>query len=652
MGADPDPKSFSFKTMSVVLIVIASNDFAQAQLLVKPQPRPTQQTQIVFMPFREGAAVQNEVRMDSYIPTQILADRFYQFVDDEYLKSLVENLFVLPIHSYEPEVGMSPREREAFRSISKEVFSGPRGYVIGRKLVRDATRIYMNQTLYNWLVLRRRFYNEDIRHLPKHEKVQSSYRYVKRIVEQNNIRAMNVEEWKKEFKWFNDDLKKIESLCQDYQGQIRQIYAQLSKFKKVSSLINFDIHQYPDFIETLYPFGFDPSITGAYEHLFRQRIAQRIESSTEASSIYRYSLSSSVFGDLYDDRSSFQDHVGAFEPKNCSRKVSLSRLDSNSIPVIFESVAEKEQRYAETLEHLVENLESNDDFDILVKYLQENPTSIQLALLNEPNPQAVYFLSGMLLEKDRRDKIRRGRDIGIGILTLPLIWTKGLWAARIAFAVSTYFALSTAIDLRTTYQIENRVKESIQSGQISKERGMALIQTIRDQRPISYINLGLAGLSTVATGIRARQLGNMQSYVDAAANGGVQMGSRAEKAMIAKLSNPKNNPFRRTVKLNTMSDLHRDLVEGALAETLGGQQVTKETARLAKVTTRPPVPRLPAASAEDMLERVNGTSRITASSNKSAARMEREAVGQEVEHHPPPVTYNMVAELLKYKAAR
>lgn len=96
-----------------------------------------------------------------------------------------------------------------------------------------------------------------------------------------------------------------------------------------------------------------------------------------------------------------------------------------------------------------------------------------MSLLAHPNPEAVQLLAGIIRQKERDDARALRRNVGITLLTLPLVAVKGIqasiYASQIMFAVSTYYAASTVLDMRTASQMEERIKLSMLSNQISKE---------------------------------------------------------------------------------------------------------------------------------------------------------------------------------------
>lgn len=544
----------------------------------------------------------------SYIPTQILANQLYRFANSPHAKNVVENLFVLPAWSYEPGDEMSAKERERFKESSKEAYNSPASYVVARRLIANATRVYMNQTVYNWLYLRRKFFGENLDDVHRHPKFDSAYQYVSRIADTRKISMMDETEWKNQINWFNEDLASVQGLCESYRLEDKIIQEKHDKYKKSRDQFGFDMKNHPDLLNVIYPQGQDPyMITASYDSLFNKRRNENMFKAAEDSSMRRFILSNSIFGMLYDGDTTLHDFVGDFDPLRCSNGIELNQIEELTHDrEIFETVAEKEELYKKTVAELIENLENDDFYEVLVKYIQENPTSIQLALLYEPDPQAVYLLSGVLLEKQRREVIRQARNVGIGILTLPLVWVKGIVAARLVFMMSTYYAISTVRDIRTTYQMEDRIKQSLASGQISKERGYAIIETIHDQRPYSYLNLALAGLSVAASGMRVRELGNMKAYVDATTQGGAQMGSKAAMNMMARSSGA--NAIHHPIYASSADDLGKDLAQNALAEALSGKQVTDEAAYILSTggSVRPPIPRLPSTSADNLFDRVKG----------------------------------------------
>ena len=202
-----------------------------------------------------------------------------------------------------------------------------------------------------------------------------------------------------------------------------------------------------------------------------------------------------------------------------------------------------EEHYRNTTEQLVENLDNENLEEVLLRYVQENPHSIMMALYQNPDPRAVHLISGMLREKKRQDD----RDFKLGIaqtlVTLPLIWVKGLqagiWATRTMIAVSAYYATSTLWDMRTSYQMEERVRQAIYSGQISKERGTALLESISEMRPLSYVSLGLCALSGAASATRLRQLGDLKRLAQIEQVGGTSL---SKTDGIRELTLPKIHP--------------------------------------------------------------------------------------------------------------
>jgi len=624
-----DPNGSSFLKKVAIVVSLMSFEPAVAQLCSQdpecskslvtsatPAANSASPVAPMFYPLQPMPNSATEVLNpnDSYIPTQIIASQAYQYFGNEYIKSVVENLFVLPAWSYEPDQAMTPAAREAFKRHSMEAYTSPSAYVISRKLIRDATGTYMNQTLYNWLVMSRRFYGEDLTDLPNHPEVTKSYRYIKKIVDQQKMQMMDDAEWANQIKWFNDDIQSAIDTCGNYKNEVEYIHEKLNKLKKLRDepFSDFNVKNHPDLMSVMYPNGYNPYIVyPGHVSIFHTRIKNKIEEAAEASSMRRFILSNSVFGSIYDADTSLRDFVGDFDPSRCAYGIHLNQIDQDiHYRTIFESVSELEETYKDTLEDLAENLDNDDLEEVLIKYLQENPTSIQLALLREPDPRAVYLLSGILIAKERRDFIKQVRNVGIGVVTLPLVWVKGLMAARILFMVSTYYAVSTVRDLRTSYQMEDRIQHALAAGQIPKQRGMMLVETIKSQRPYSYINLALAGLSVYASAARVKQLGDMQAYVNATTQGGVQAGSKVEKLMVTKLSEPGANPIHHPVYSTTAADIGEDLTKAALSNALGGTQVTNEmrAALATGASVRPPIPRLPSSSSiEGAFDRVRSS---------------------------------------------
>ncbi len=574
----------------------------------KPVSSPAIPNYLTLNPSKDVVAMENVGQ--SYIPTQILANQLYQFARSPYTKNVVENLFVLPAWSYEPDQEMSEKEWASFAEHSRAAYASPASYAVARRLIVNATRVYMNQTVYNWLYLRRKFFGENLDDVPRHPKFDSAYRYVSRIADDRKIAMMDEKEWQDQINWFNEDLASVQGLCENYRQKAQNIQEKHKKYKNGRDQIGFEMKNHPDLMNVIYPDGNNSfMLTASYDSLFTQRQKDNEFKAAEDSSMRRFIISNSIFGMLYDGDTTLHDLVGDFNPLRCSSGIELNQIDEfYHNREIFETIEEKEELYKKTVAELIENLDNDDFYEVLVKYIQENPTSIQLALLYEPDPQAVYLLSGVLLEKQRRETIRQARNLGIGILTLPLVWVKGIAAARVVFMMSTYYTISTVRDLRTTYQMEDRIKQSLASGQISNHRGQALIESISDQRPYSYLNLALAGLSVAASGVRVKQLGDMKAYVDATTQGGVQVGSKAAMKLMTRNAATRSNPIHNPIYSTTADDLGKDLAQTALAEALGGKQVTDEAAYILSAggSVRPPIPRLPAASTDNLLDRVRG----------------------------------------------
>lgn len=98
----------------------------------------------------------------------------------------------------------------------------------------------------------------------------------------------------------------------------------------------------------------------------------------------------------------------------------------------------------------------------------------------------------------------------------------------------------------------------------------------------------------------------MKAYVDATTQGGAQMGSKAAMNMMARSSGA--NAIHHPIYASSADDLGKDLAQNALAEALSGKQVTDEAAYILSTggSVRPPIPRLPSTSADNLFDRVKG----------------------------------------------
>lgn len=505
--------------------------------------------------------------------------------------------------AYDPDNVLTDLEKEAFERRSKEQFESNDAFVVGFSLVREANRIYLKQAIYNLMVLRRRFGIADSRNLPDHPYVRMAVRDVRQLLIDRQIVSYSKDELSREIDWFNQDVRALENLCYSYEVKIDELQGALAQYMSWGDP-NLDPKKNAELLNILYPEGYNTNIVGLlYQDQFKKRIRDENQIASYESAPVRYILSKSTLGALYDAGTSLKASVGYFNNDSCGMEpVRLKELTVEDIEVIHRSVLQMEKKYLKSIDQLIEDIDNDDIWEVLIKYIQENPTSIQLAILMNPDPRQVHLISGLMMSEEFIQKIHRARDIGIGILTLPLFWMKGLWAARAVFLMSTYFTVSTALDIRTSYHIEDRIKLAMISGQITRERGLAILSSLEDQRPYSYLNLALAGLSTTLNGIRLKQLTDMNNFVAATTNGGVQQGSEAAKLMSRKFTTPNADPFKTYKPVSPAGEAAQELGENALQEALTGTALSKGAPPIPGPVFRPPVPRLPPSSAESALK--------------------------------------------------
>jgi pimeloyl-ACP methyl ester carboxylesterase len=466
--------------------------------------------------------------INNYKRTFQLASQYYRSAKDDASKSMIESLMIVPPEAYDPHFNpLSYAQEQHFLNDADEIYSSPRAIVVAHQLKMDATRTYLNQTMLKWLRMRKQF-TGSLPVVDSNPHVQKAYQYVQGLLK--GTESFTTEEWNQQGLWFNADIKMMDDICDWYNENLETIAFGRTWYDELKKKPDFKLGNYPELQRILYPDGNTNSVNGGLEDRFKVRASQEKTFAAHDVSAYHLALSASPIGELLAGPTKLRATVGDFKPSECAvkGKTGLKKLGRGYRELVKYSVVQMEDEYEKTIAQLVDDLENENSEEVLLKYITENPTSIQMSLLAHPNPEAVQLLAGIIRQKERDDARALRRNVGITLLTLPLVAVKGIqasiYASQIMFAVSTYYAASTVLDMRTASQMEERIKLSMLSNQISKERGTAILESISNMKPMSWVNLALCGLSAVGSAVRIRQLVSYDKYLNATT--GSQLGSK------------------------------------------------------------------------------------------------------------------------------
>ncbi|MEZ4846948.1 MAG: hypothetical protein R2877_08480 [Bdellovibrionota bacterium] len=380
-------------TFVVTTVGISGNANAQ---LAQPVSSPSSSSSSTFPSFLFGGskAVENPSAettrvLGQLIPMMDQAAKYYQSAQDDGERALIENLFPLSEEAYAGSPAPRAFVKMGYAAQAKAFLNDGASYILARQIAGDATRIYMNQVLYNWMRLRRLVMG-DTPLMPVHASVQGPAKNVV-IPQIASMAKYTSRDWASEMAWINQDIESINQICKSAKGELDTLHAGLSKYKQLVQGFDFNLQDHPDLVALMYPSGFDANLvsSGGYEGRFKDRMESVKNQAAIDVGVHRFMISQTLIGELYDADTEVTQVMGSVDGYACASqgRSDLHPLTSQSTSALMASVNQMEKLYRETVEQLIEN-QSEDPDEIILRYVYENPTSIQMAVLSNPNAQA------------------------------------------------------------------------------------------------------------------------------------------------------------------------------------------------------------------------------------------------------------------------
>lgn len=432
-------------------------------------------------------------------------------------QAMVDQTFVL---SSEPVEMIASNELSNWIKDSRKDYSA---YLLNqRDLANRSTQIYLNQTLYNWMVFEKIFGNTsgpqirpDVLNQPS---TQSGLKTVLPIFETQkaNLKSLQTKQaLENEIEWINPIIMDLNKVCRKRHAT----YQVLNQAYRNKSMQNPQFN--PQLQSILLPDG-QPTVlsyNGDTDSLIHKRMQEERNSATHEASFYRYILSQSSFGYLLNTQTDLQNFVGNWNVRSCVEEgQELKTISLQAMTYISSSIEQVRKTYQSTVRRLStiqqpkiigEVVIQKTSQEIIEQFIQENPTSIQAAMLIHPNEQQALMVCSAIKNIQNTQDIQ---EAAIPLIVVGATVASAFVGPEAMLLINGAWLTSSASDVVQSYGMEKRINQAILSDQISVLFGQEIIRNIQSQRPLSYLNLALAGTGSAASIKSIQQKVKVRAY--------------------------------------------------------------------------------------------------------------------------------------------
>lgn len=542
---------------------------------------------------------------NTYTPIQNIGQAcFDSFASKQaYPRSLVQQTFAL----YPKEQPWTDQSKkvpwtEGFTSQEKQ------------NLWNDSTQIYLNQLFYQWITFEdtfgrgARFEEKLTEKLPygmtKLPNVSKAIQTAKTVFgsQASNLRSVaDPADLQDEINFVNTMIGEVNQVCKTRSAtfvDLKKLYADHNAFQTSVAETGLDAKTQ----NLLYPQGQPTNMVtpGGIAGLIRTRMQEERELGSIEASLYRTLISRSKLGYLIDTKTDLQDRVGIFSPLGCVESGDQLRK-INSTDLILPSVKQIEKRYRDTVVRLTNFTDTAQGY--VKDFIRENPASVLEALVVNPNQRHAQLVCSYIHEINNTQQIKEGFAPVVIMAGVILTATAGPEMSPIvAFGFNAFIAGVVFTDLVHSYAMQKHIEEAIIANQIPSLQGQEIIRSLKNERPLSYLNLALAGLGGIGSLAKINQMMKMDAEIQAlnkklSAQGGStlekfkQSAKSGEKTKVAAKTTFIENPnATKTLSAGEVNAIKKWFSEGKVeGETFVGKQTTTTHAKTTQATKQKPV---------------------------------------------------------------
>ena len=352
----------------------------------------------------EPVSAQTQPQEDPYEDVQRIGEAYLKTLpEDSAYRSMVGSAFVLP---YTPHNKLLSKEQLVDEFNRVEDLESSK-----KELALQSTKIYLNQALFNMMILEHTF------GLRSQVAVYSKVPVIKDLIapvqtlwtqeKKNYPQASDAKAFEAHVTQFNAWVGGINEMC----SNANSIYVELMKAynnkilqdpewnPKIKDLLGQEEHK-----------GYYVIEAGGTHGLIRKRLKQLRAQATLEAGIYQTMMSQTMFGKLYNTDTNLRNYVGSFNTLSCveyGHQLKVIPTTNKVWSILNPSIEQTRAKYQETLTDL-SNKNHEDATDVLKQYIEENPATIQQALIANPKKDHALIVAGLIANMKRNGEIKEG----------------------------------------------------------------------------------------------------------------------------------------------------------------------------------------------------------------------------------------------------
>jgi hypothetical protein len=440
-----------------------------------------------------SAQTSSQNPIDPIFTVQATGDLCYESFkpSQAYARSLVEKSFPLNTITYDDH-HYSEASLNAFKTSLPKIFKGDQSqFKIQSAFVKRASNIAIQQTLKTWMIFQHSF------GLTKSIESQIGPKLYSKIKDSMIPASQSFQIVKPDIQVVGKDVS-LDDTIQAFNQGIESLNNTCSSFNKqwtqLQNLQKNGMQRYlmlPETEALLFPNGRSPNLASSnIQQVIRQRSNELKVQAYNEGGVKFTILSHMKLGGMLREKTDLQKHTTIWEATRCLEDgQQLELLPDDSSTLIATSKQQVEKSYAETIQRLVSNQNEINSESILSDYIVENPSSIQNALILNPNKNDANLTCALI--HGLQNKNQQLED------WMPVIVVGSVIAASTTpelglFAGFAWFGQQSS-SIYYSYELEKRIRQYVLTDQIPTLEGQEMVQQLKYQRPFSYANLILLG---------------------------------------------------------------------------------------------------------------------------------------------------------------